>query len=115
MDPRLAEVEIDRLERMRRCAEEAAAAYARALTLATKRGPRRAPAHGSLRASRAELVRRHGELSLRLDRVAGLAFATPCEAAPLARAFAAARETLAALDRLSRSRAVARARRIADA
>jgi len=110
LDPRLAEVEIDRLERMRRSAEEAAAAYARALTAATRGRPRAEPPRSGLRASRAELLRRQGELSLRLERIADLAFATPCEAAPLARAFAAARETLAALDRLSRSRAVARAR-----
>ncbi len=105
MDPRLAEMEIDRLDRVRQSAEEAAAAYARALTAAAKRGSRAVPAGGGLRAFRAELLRRHGELSLRLDRVAGLAFPTPCEAAPLAFAFAAAGQTLAALDRLSRAKA----------
>jgi hypothetical protein len=113
LDPRLAEMEIERLDRVRQSAEEAAAAYARALTAAAKRRSSTAPPGGSLRASRAELLRRHGELSLRLDRVASLAFPTPCEAAPLAFAFAAAGQTLAALDRLSRAKTGVKPRRAA--
>jgi len=96
----LTEAEIDRLDRVRRSAEEAAAVYVRALTAAAK-GRTRA----DLGASRAELQRRQSELSHGLDRVGGLAFATPCEAAPLALAFAAAGATLATLARLARVRA----------
>jgi len=107
VDPRLVTLEIDRLERARRSAQEAAVTYSRALTAASRTPPRAALGPRSLRACRAELRRRHLELSHRLDRVAGLTFATPCEAAPLAFCFATAVETLTALDRLSRSRKVA--------
>jgi hypothetical protein len=101
VDLRWAKLEIDRLDQVRRSAESAAAAYVRALTAAARAGRRAAPAPAGLRASRAELLRHHVELRHRLDRVANLAFPSPCEAAPLAFAFAAARETLTAIERLS--------------
>lgn len=103
MDLRWTELEIDRLDRMRCSAEAAAASYVRALTAAARAGRRAEPAPAVLRASRAELLRRHVELRSRLDRVADLAFPSPCEAAPLAFAFAAARETLTAIERLHRA------------
>ncbi len=100
-DNREIELEIDRLEHLRRAAEAAAAAYVRARTAAARRGARALAAHGGgLRTSRAELARQRSELSRRLERIAGIPFATPCEAAPLAFAFAAAQQTLVALDRL---------------
>ena len=114
MDARLAELEIDRLDHLRCSAEAAAASYVRALTAAARAGRRAAAAPGGLRASRAELLRRQVELSRRLDRVAGITFPSPCEAAPLAFAFAAARETLASLERLRRARS-GRARAASDA
>jgi hypothetical protein len=101
LDLRWTEIEIDRLDRVRRSAEAAASSYVRALTAATRAG-RQAPAPDGLRASRAELRKHQVELSHRLDRVADLAFPSPCDAAPLAFAFAAARATLASLDRLCR-------------
>jgi hypothetical protein len=106
LDLHSTEFEIDRLDRVRRSAEAAAAAYVRALTEAAK-----GRARDDLSASRAELQRWQSELSRGLDRIGGLAFATPCEAAPLAFAFAAAGATLAALARLARARAGGRARR----
>jgi len=99
-----AEVEIVRLDRARRSAEEAAAAYVRALTAASRRGLREGRAHEGLRSSREELQRRQSELVRGLDRIAGLEFPTPCEAAPLAFAFAAAGATLAALEGLQGAR-----------
>ena len=99
MDLRWTEIEIDRLDRVRRSAEVAASSYVRALTAATRAGRRSAGA-GGLRASRAELRKHQVELSHRLDRVADLAFPSPCDAAPLAFAFAAARATLTAIERL---------------
>jgi hypothetical protein len=102
LDLRWAELEIDHLDRVRRSAEEAAVCYVRALTAAVRAGRRAASAPGGgLHASRAELLRRRVELRHRLDRVADLAFPSPCEAAPLAFAFAAARETLTAIERLA--------------
>jgi len=110
LDLRLTEVDIDRLDGVGRSAEDAAAANGRAHPAAARGGAR-----ADLGASRAELQRRQGELSRGLDRVGDLAFATPCEAAPLAFAFAAAGATLAALARLARARAGERARRTAHA
>lgn len=100
MDLRWTEIEIERLDRVRRSAEAAASSYVRALTAATRAGRRAAPAPDGLRASRAELRKHQAELSHPLDRVADLAFPSPCEAAPLAFAFAAARATLTAIERL---------------